>query len=159
MDQEISMSRRVLVALGSNLGDRSSHLRRTREHLASLGLVCLEKSQVHDVPPYGDPGGRSYLNQVLLYSSPYNPWKLLELGKDWERSQGRVPSVLNGPRPIDVDLLAFEGVTITSPCLTLPHPRLGGRAFLLPLIQEIPSAAKVLDRILRPQEVGKCLAL
>ncbi len=153
------MPRRVLVALGSNQGVRGAHLARTREHLVSLGLVCLEKSRVHELPPYGDPLGRPYLNQVLLYSSPHNPWRLLELGKDWERCQGRVSSRLNGPRPIDVDLLAFEGVTITSPHLTLPHPRLGGRAFLLPLLHEIPSAAKVVDRILRPQEAGRCRTL
>jgi 2-amino-4-hydroxy-6-hydroxymethyldihydropteridine diphosphokinase len=99
------------------------------------------------------------LNQVLLFSSPHNPWFLLDLCKAWERVEGRVPSPLNAPRPIDVDLLAFEGVTVTSPRLTLPHPRLGGRLFLLPLLKEIPSVAKVLGWVLHPQEPGKWLVL
>ena len=152
------MARKVLVALGSNLGDREAELDQARGHLQDQGLQCLERSQVHELPPYGDPFGPSYLNQVLLYSSPHDPWRLLEVAKDWERRRGRVSTPRNGPRPIDVDLLAFEGVRVTSPRLTLPHPRLGGRTFLLPLLSEIPSGAGTLERILRPHEAGRCLA-
>ncbi len=139
------------------MGDRKAHLAGARAYLASNGLECLEQSQVHELPPYGDPGGNPYLNQVLLYASFHHPWSLLEMGKAWEKSQGRSFSRRNGPRPIDVDLLAFEGVTMTSPRLTLPHPRLAGRIFLLPLLREIPSATGTVGRILRPQEALKCL--
>lgn len=128
------MSRAVL-AMGSNLGDQESHLRKALEGLAPY-LVAVSGS--YWTPPWGDPDQPEYLNAVVIVEDDdvtADGW--LEKAHECERAGGRVrdPERRFGPRTLDVDVIAVwedgQPVTQDDPILTLPHPRAHLRAFVL----------------------------
>ena len=91
----------------------------------------------------GDPGF-PYLNAVLEVTLPTSdPWRLLAICKDLERLQGRRPDeVRNAPRPLDLDILSIERLVMRSPLLSLPHPRMQGRAFVWRPLAELPDLGR-----------------
>lgn len=128
-------SRRVLVGLGSNLGDRLAHLSAAVRGLPGVVAVA----PVVETDPVGPPGQAPYWNTVVRLESELDPWSLLALAQRLEASAGRVRLQRWGPRTLDVDLLDVEGVELRSDVLTLPHPRLWERAFVVvPLAQVAP---------------------
>ena len=78
-----------------------------------------------------------FLNAVCQVATSLSPWELLILAKEIESTMGRVSSFPNAPRPIDVDILLYDNQVINTPQLTLPHPRLGERAFVLVPLAEL----------------------
>jgi 2-amino-4-hydroxy-6-hydroxymethyldihydropteridine diphosphokinase len=126
----------VLIALGANLGDRADTIERAIE---VLELECgpLTRSSLYETPPWGDADQPAYLNAVVRGAARQAPLALLQRFKQIERELGRVESRRWGPRAIDVDLLAYDGVLLTTPDLTLPHPRLPERAFVLVPLAEV----------------------
>ncbi|MGQ9510951.1 MAG: 2-amino-4-hydroxy-6-hydroxymethyldihydropteridine diphosphokinase [Thermaceae bacterium] len=127
------------VALGSNLGDRASYL---LEALARLSLLprtrLLRVSHVYETEPLGPPQPR-YLNQAAEVWTDLRPEELLEAFLEVEASLGRTRRERWGPRTIDLDLLLYEDLVLSTPNLTLPHPRLHERPFVLaPLCDLIP---------------------
>jgi len=131
----------VVVALGSNLGDRGQHLLDARSRLEQLARV-VAASHVYETPPVGPPQGE-YLNAALLVETSIDPEALLAGCLEIERSLGRVRAERWGPRTIDLDLLWADDEhgarTVSSPTLTLPHPQLSERAFALaPLLDVRP---------------------
>lgn len=134
----------VVIALGSNLGDREATLLAARRALESDPDVALgDASHVYETPPVGPPQP-DYLNAALLVATAISPQALLDRCLAIERSLGRVRSERWGPRTIDLDLLwADEGDgvphVIATDTLTLPHPHLGERPFALaPLLDVRP---------------------
>ncbi len=130
---------RALVALGSNLGDRAGYLLSGLAALSRAGVRVLRLSRVYETEPVGPPGQGPYLNQVAAVETELEPTGLLALLLAVERAHGRVRTERYGPRTLDLDLLDYEGRILDLPGLTLPHPRLHERAFVLvPLLEVAP---------------------
>ncbi len=127
---------RAFLGLGSNLGDRWAHLRAAVAGLPDVTAV----SGVYETEPVdGPPGQGRYLNAVVELDTELSPHQLLELARRLEDESGRVRDERWGPRPLDVDVLMVGDLVVDEPELTVPHPRLWERSFVLvPLADVAP---------------------
>lgn len=128
----------VYLALGSNLGDRRENL---RQAVASLPpqMVVKAKSNIYETPPWGYENQPMFLNQAVKAETYLDPQPLIKHLKRLETALGRRETFQNGPRTIDIDILFYDNLVLESPVLTLPHPRLHERAFvLLPMTDIAP---------------------
>ena len=132
-DTTLHNPRRVVVALGSNLGNRLETLQGAVDALADTpGLKIKSVSAVYETEALGGPDEQpNYYNAVVVLKTTLPPYSLLERANAIEDAFGRVRTVRWGARTLDVDLLAYEGVTSEDPVLLLPHPRAHERAFVL----------------------------
>jgi 2-amino-4-hydroxy-6-hydroxymethyldihydropteridine diphosphokinase len=130
---------RAFLALGSNLGDRLTNLQRAVDLLhATPGLRVTGSSRVYETDPVGPPQP-DYLNAVIEVRTTLEPRALLEAGLRIEEEMGRARTERWGPRVIDIDLLTFDERAIDEPDLTVPHPRMHERGFVLaPLLELEP---------------------
>ena len=131
---------RCIVGLGSNMGSRSSHLRRAFRELAALPHTrLLRRSGFHETEPSGGPSQGRYLNAAALLRTRLTPMGLLVELKRLEYLHGRRPGVRWGPRPLDCDLLFYGDLRIRSRWLCVPHPRALRRSFVrTPLAEILP---------------------
>jgi 2-amino-4-hydroxy-6-hydroxymethyldihydropteridine diphosphokinase len=128
----------VYLALGSNQGDRRANLHSVVTGLPPLAKV-LSESNIYETPPWGFEDQPAFYNQVILVSTYLAPTELLKSLKDMEVRLGRQPTFRNGPRLIDIDILLYDDLIHHSPGLTIPHPRIQERAFvLIPLADLAP---------------------
>ncbi len=127
---------RVYLALGSNLGDRDANLRAALAALQPQVLID-RVSSVYDTAPQLVLDQPRFHNIVCSGRTRLDPLALLHLAKDIERELGRVPGPRYGPRLIDIDLLLYDDEAIATPELTIPHPRMAERAFVLVPLAEI----------------------
>lgn len=132
------------VGLGSNLRDRRANLAFAVESLDGLGEV-LEVSSLYETAAVGGPPQGDYLNAVVLLMTDRSARGLLDGLLDIERTAGRTRRVRWGPRTLDLDLLLFGDETIDEPGLTVPHPRLGERRFVLEPLAEVWSGPSLPD--------------
>lgn len=128
---------RVLLALGSNLGDRARYLATARDALAKAGVTLIRESRVEETAPIGVTDQPAFLNQVLEADTALEPRDLLEAVKRIEQDLGRQSRQRWGPREIDIDILRYDDRTVNEPGLRIPHPELDNRPFLLDLLEEI----------------------
>jgi 2-amino-4-hydroxy-6-hydroxymethyldihydropteridine diphosphokinase len=136
------MSAWACVALGSNLGDRRDNLARALEELARPGVRVLRRSALYETAPVGGPAGQGpYLNAVVEVETALSPEGLLVLLEEIETKLGRVRTVRDGPRTLDLDLLLYDDLVLDGPRLTLPHPRMHERLFVLEPLAEIAPGA------------------
>ncbi len=137
------MSATVLVALGSNLGDSASVLRAAMDRLESLSALPLRRSSLWRSTPVDCPPGSPMFVNAAVAMAPLpgeTPESLLARLQSLEREFGRRPKViLNEPRPLDLDLIAFGSEVRSSPTLILPHPRAHLRRFVLAPLAEVAS--------------------
>jgi len=123
--------RRAFVGLGSNLGDRRALLRSAVDGLAAAGDV-VGVSPLYETEPVGGPGGQGpYLNVVVELATGDTPRQLLERCRALEEAAGRVRSGRWGPRTLDAHVLWVQGCEVDEPDLTVPHPRLWERRFVV----------------------------
>ena len=138
------LSALAFIALGSNLGDSVRVLRAAMDRLQSLSAAPLLRSSLWRTAPVDcPPGSPDFLNAVisLVPHEGETPETLLAKLRALEREFGRPPkTVLNEPRPLDLDLIAFGGELRATPELTLPHPRAHLRRFVLAPLAEIAPA-------------------
>jgi 2-amino-4-hydroxy-6-hydroxymethyldihydropteridine diphosphokinase len=129
------------VALGSNLGDPRQQVLDAMDALARLpGSRLRQRSPLYRTPPWGVLEQPPFINAVVELDSELPPHALLDALLAIEQRAGRVRAERNGPRTLDMDLLHVEGVQLDDPDLTLPHPRMAERAFvLLPLCDIAPA--------------------
>jgi 2-amino-4-hydroxy-6-hydroxymethyldihydropteridine diphosphokinase len=128
----------VIVALGSNLGDRLAYLLEGLEGLASA-VRLLRVSSVVETPPAGFLGQGPFLNLVVRGRTRLTPHALLRHLQRVERASGRVRSVPGGPRTLDADLVFHGDRVIRTSRLTVPHPRWADRSFVVvPLLEVDP---------------------
>jgi 2-amino-4-hydroxy-6-hydroxymethyldihydropteridine diphosphokinase len=129
---------RAYVALGSNLGDRAAHLQFAVDALAAAeGVDVVAVSKVYETAPVGGPPQDAYLNAVVAIDSVLAPHALLALGQAIEQDAQRVRAERWGPRSLDVDLLLYDEVRVNDPDLTLPHPRMWERGFVLAPLRDV----------------------
>jgi len=132
---------RVFVGIGSNEGDRLEHISRAIQQLSNTpGIQVSRMATIYDTEPLGPPQPE-YLNTVIEMDTTLSPQQLLDALKLLERQLGRVPSTQRwSPRVIDLDVLLYDDRILSEPALTIPHPRMHERRFVLePLAQLAPT--------------------
>lgn len=131
----------VYLGLGSNLGDRHQNLEKALDYLAQR-LRIGKKSSVYQTEPVGNTHQPDFLNMVLEVKTMLRPDDLLVLTQGIERKMGRQPGRKNSPRPIDIDILFYDDQVIEGDQLTIPHPHIKERAFVLVPLTEIAPGLK-----------------
>jgi 2-amino-4-hydroxy-6-hydroxymethyldihydropteridine diphosphokinase len=144
--------RRVVLALGSNLGDRMANLQGAVDALCDApGLSFVAISPVYETEPVGGPAQPDYLNAVLIAATTRQAVKILELAQCIETAFHRTRQSRWGPRTLDIDIIMWGEAVSDDPKLILPHPRAHERAFVLaPWLDadpdaEIPGCGPVAD--------------
>lgn len=134
-------SRTVVLALGSNIGDRLANLQRGIDIVCGRGIECRAVSAVFETAPVGGPDQDDYLNAVLIAESVLPARSILDRCHQAEAALGRSRTVRWGPRTLDVDIVAYGEEVSTDPDLALPHPRAHERAFVLAPWHDVAPAA------------------
>jgi len=144
--------RPAFLGLGSNLGDRLATLQHAVDLLdAEPGITVLASSRVWETDAVGGPPQPDYLNAVVRVETDLEPRALLDACQRVEAALGRVRHVRWGPRTVDIDIELYGDETVDEPDLTVPHPRMLERAFvILPLLEleldpVLPNGTRVLD--------------
>lgn len=127
------MTRRAFLGLGSNLGDRRTYLQSAVDAIPDLVRV----SDAYETDPVGGPDQGAYLNIVTELDTDLSPRDLLELCRTLEAAAERVRIERWGPRTLDVDVLWVDGESVDEPDLTVPHPRMFERAFVMVPLGEL----------------------
>lgn len=130
------------ISLGSNLGDRRAHLAAALKALRAPELGLQACSRVWETEPVGYAEQPAFLNMAARLATRLAPLELLQALQAIELAQGKATPFRWGPRSLDLDMLLYEGQVLASPELTLPHPRLHERAFMMgPLLELDPGLA------------------
>jgi len=128
----------VFIGLGSNLGDRAGMLNRATAAIKGLpGLQSIAGSSIYETDPYGKAGQSRFLNAVIEVETPSSPPELLHALKEIEILLGRQAGERWGPREIDLDILLYDGLVFQDTEVTVPHPDLEHRRFVLIPFREI----------------------
>ena len=138
---------RGYLGLGSNQGDRLATLHAARDALARRGIEVVASSSVYETAPQGEVLDQpDFLNACVAIDTGLSPVELLDACKDVERELGREPGgVRHGPRPIDVDVLILGAQQHRSERLTLPHPEITSRRFVLEPLLELEPGLELPD--------------
>lgn len=132
------------LSLGSNLGDRLDHLSKAITALANQPKIkVLKVSSVYQTKPVGGPEQDDYLNAVVKIQTELSALELLDVTQTIENNEGRIREVRWGPRTLDIDVLTYDDLISADEKLTLPHPRISERAFVLVPFFEIDPQATI----------------
>ena len=132
----------LYLSLGTNLGDRRSHLETAISHIARKVGTIVSASDIIETEPWGFDSSNSFLNMVVKVETHLQPLEVLHATQNIEHLLGRTEKTVNGQykdRVIDIDLLLYDDIVMNTPELTLPHPRMYQRSFVMdPLTQIAP---------------------
>jgi len=153
-DDQRAVGISVALSLGGNVGDKAGTLRRALAALAAEPGIELEAvSRFYRTAPWGKTDQDWFVNACALIRTDLAPETLLERVKAIEVRLGRTPTEHWGPRVIDIDLIAYGDLAFASPRLTLPHPELFNRAFVL-----VPLAEIAPERVIAGRRVAEAAA-
>jgi len=127
---------KIALALGANIGDRLTALRAAREALARY-MTITALSPIYETPPAYVTDQPVFLNAAIAGTTLLDPPTLLLTIKKIERAIGRTPTFPNGPRVIDIDILFYDDLQMRAPELTIPHPSMAERSFVLRPLADI----------------------
>lgn len=137
--EEAAVIHTVYLGLGSNIGDRDANLSAALRALANI--ITVERiSSVYDTAPMLFADQPRFHNLVCQALTSLAPGALLQAAKEIERQLGRTSGPRYGPRVIDIDLLLYDRWIVNTPALTIPHPRMAERAFVLAPLAELAPA-------------------
>ena len=147
---------RAFLSLGSNLGDRAATLEAALRALETSGDVrILRRSSLYETAPVGKTDQPEFYNLVAEIETSLNPEALLDRCQEVERALGRVRTERWGPRTVDVDVLLYDRISVTTERLAVPHPELLRRRFALePLLEIAPDAVLPDGRLIAPHLAG-----
>lgn len=137
----------VYIGIGSNLGDRHKNCLRAIELLRQNGLLATKQSSLHETAPWGVTDQPAFVNMAVEIETDVDPQGLLSLLKKIEKGMGRQETLRWGPRIIDLDILLYNAVTLNTDALTIPHPLMHEREFVLKPLAEI--AKELMHPVLR----------
>lgn len=140
---------RVLLGLGSNLGDAAATFAAAVARLEQGGMRVVARSFSYRTPPWGPVPQPDFINLCLLVETDLVPHALLAATRAIESDLGRKRSLRWGPRTIDIDILAYDDAQIADPDLQIPHPRLTERAFVLVPLLDIAPDWRIQGRTIR----------
>lgn len=127
----------IYIALGANIGERAAQLSDAIAEMGKMGVTVTKQSSVYETAPVGYTDQPSFYNMVVEVETHQSVTDLLNTLQQIERQLGRERLFKNGPRTIDLDILYYNGEDIQSEHLTVPHPRMQKRAFVLAPLAEI----------------------
>lgn len=128
----------VYLGIGSNLGERENNCRKAIEHLTDAGVKVKKRSKPVETKPWGVEDQPAFINMAAMAETSLEPLELLSELKAIEKAMGRdMEAGRWGPRLIDLDILLYGDTVLESPELTIPHPRMHERAFVLAPLAEI----------------------
>jgi 2-amino-4-hydroxy-6-hydroxymethyldihydropteridine diphosphokinase len=137
----------VYLGLGSNLGDRTAYLNRAIQEMNNHGIAIRKMSSVIETDPVGGPPQGKFLNAVAQCETAFTPAELLQTLQAIELHLGRIKTVTDGPRVIDLDILIYDQIKMELPGLTIPHPKMRSREFVMAPLREIaPHIAKDIEQ-------------
>jgi 2-amino-4-hydroxy-6-hydroxymethyldihydropteridine diphosphokinase len=138
---------RAYLALGSNIGDRLAHLQHAVDALAAKsGVRVVSVSKVYETSPVGGPAQDDYYNAVVAADVDVEPIELLKIAQQLEHDAARVRGERWGPRTLDVDILLVDDVRLETSELTIPHPRMWERGFVLAPLRDVAPELVPADR-------------
>ncbi len=141
------MSVRAYVGIGANLGDPAAQVRAAVDALRAVpGTALVAASSLYRTAPVGYADQPDFVNAVAAVDTDLPPEALLAALHGIERGAGRERSFRNAPRTLDLDLLLYGGATLSGDALTVPHPRMHERAFVLAPLAEIAPTAEIPGR-------------
>jgi len=129
----------VYLALGTNIEPREAHLHQALKLLENEHLTIKQKSSIYQTTPVGFTDQADFLNMVIQLETDLSPIQLLDICQMIEKELGRERTIRFGPRTIDLDILLYNNENKNETRLTIPHPRMHERAFVLIPLQEIAS--------------------
>jgi len=132
----MNMNHTVYLSLGTNIGNRAENLKQAITSLPPQMRVK-KKSKVFETPPWGYTDQEPFLNQVVKVTTYLEPEPLLKHLKRLEVALGRKATFRYGPRLIDLDILFFDDLVLDTPILTIPHPHVHDRGFVLVPMMDI----------------------
>lgn len=130
------MNHTVYLSLGTNIGNRAENLKQAISSLPPQ-MTVKKKSKVYETPPWGYTEQESFLNQAIMVTTYLDPEPLLKHLKRLEIALGRKATFRYGPRLIDLDILFFDDLVLDTPSLTVPHPHVHERGFVLMPMMDI----------------------
>ena len=133
---------RAFLGLGSNLGDRQAAIDEALEALGHAGTRVSKRSPLYETEPWGLLEQPRFINAACEIETSMGPLALLDLLKSLERDAGRVVTVRNGPRPLDLDILMYGNIRIRTPRLVVPHPGMLSRATVLVPLADIAAQVR-----------------
>lgn len=148
------MKHRAYLALGANIGDKEKTMRQAVQLLQRDGCELTAASSLYITKPIGCTDQPDFLNAVITIETDLSPYELLALCNSVERILGRQRTIRWGPRVIDIDILLYEHVEISEPTLTLPHPAMLQRAFVLVPLAEIAPDVVIADGLSAEEAAG-----
>jgi 2-amino-4-hydroxy-6-hydroxymethyldihydropteridine diphosphokinase len=128
---------RIYLSLGANMGDRLANLRNAIQGLRQVGDLVAQSSIYETEPVDVDRAQSWFLNCAIALETELSPRELLDKILTMELAMGRVRSEKRGPRPVDIDIIFFGNEVIDQPGLTIPHPAMQSRRFVLAPLAEI----------------------
>jgi 2-amino-4-hydroxy-6-hydroxymethyldihydropteridine diphosphokinase len=132
---------RAYLGIGSNLGDRVENLQSAVDLLAATeDVVVVDVSPVYETTPVGGPVQGDFLNAVVAVDTGLGPYELLAAARAAEEAAHRVRAERWGPRTLDVDVLLYDDLRLDDPDLTIPHPRMAARDFVLAPLHDLDPA-------------------
>ena len=128
---------KTVIAIGTNLGDRKKNIETALDFMRENGINAVKVSSFYETEPYGYKEQPGFLNAAALCETNLTPRKLLETLLGIEKKMGRVRKIHWGPRIIDLDIIFYEDFVINEKNLTVPHPDMQNREFVLKPLNEI----------------------
>jgi len=146
------------IGIGSNLGDREKNCERAIILLKKHGFIILKQSSMIETEPWGVEDQPAFINMAVSVETTLSPEKLLTLLKESEINLGRTETLRWGPRIIDLDILFYDDLVMEKPDLSIPHPHIKDRDFVLRPLAEI--APDLIHPVLKKsvkELLAKCL--
>jgi len=131
------MDHKICLHLGSNLGDRHQNLQRSILEITQTVGQVIQQSSIYQTEAWGETEQPDFLNQSVLANTDLSPQEVLTRILEIETEMGRIREKKWGPRIIDIDLLFYDDLILTTPSLTIPHPQISFRNFVLIPTMEI----------------------
>lgn len=136
----MGVKHKVFLGLGSNLGDRQANIERAIELISERVGEVIRRSSLIETEPWGFESDNKFLNAVILCETTFTPRQVLRKTQKIERDMGRkkkTNSHLYTDRPIDIDILLYDDLTVDDPDLQIPHPRMQERDFVMIPLQQL----------------------